>query len=94
MLIRTRTRASGEMGRKYVLVTQETGRLATLIFPLKGPNDDASKGPPYPVDLEDYERALRPFGFEVVERVKVNIRDIFHLFSSSLIVSNVGHKVD
>jgi SAM-dependent methyltransferase len=48
------------------------GVLATLIFPLRTASDDPNKGPPYPVELGDYEKALVPLGFTVDKIIQVN----------------------
>jgi SAM-dependent methyltransferase len=53
------------------LITPQTGILATLIFPLKQPHDDPSKGPPYPVTLEDYDKVLSKNNFQLVKLEKV-----------------------
>lgn len=57
------------------LLMPKRGVLATLIFPLKQRHEDASKGPPYPVLLEDYEDVLKPLKFECT-----NIEEVLHHF--------------
>ena len=64
-----RTQWADSMAR---LVQPETGILATLIFPVCQPNDDPTKGPPYPVKLEDYEQLLMDRKFKLIEVNKVS----------------------
>jgi hypothetical protein len=44
------------------LLHADTGRLLTLMFPLIAHDNEALKGPPYPVQPEDYIRVLEPQG--------------------------------
>jgi SAM-dependent methyltransferase len=44
------------------LLRPDTGRLFTIIFPIL-PGEDRSKGPPYPVTIDDYRSSLEPVGF-------------------------------
>lgn len=41
------------------------GLLATLVFPLRQPTDNAAVGPPYPVAVEDYAAVLEPAGYRL-----------------------------
>jgi SAM-dependent methyltransferase len=43
------------------LLRPDTGRLFTIIFPIL-PGEDRSKGPPYPVTIDDYRSSLEPVG--------------------------------
>lgn len=49
------------------LLKPETGILSTLVFPLYKPGEDLTKGPPYPVRLEDYEKILNSMNFELID---------------------------
>lgn len=64
------------------LVKPKSGVLATLIFPVFQANDDASKGPPYPVKVEDYEAVLLRHKFKLMEVNKVSeaFRFYCHLY--------------
>lgn len=54
------------------LLKPDHGILVTLIFPLKQVGDDPTRGPPYPVSLEDYEQVLRKHQFELIKIEKVS----------------------
>lgn len=47
--------------RMSTLLRPNTGRLFTIIFPIL-PGEDRSKGPPYPVTVEDYRQSLKAGG--------------------------------
>jgi hypothetical protein len=44
-----------------LLLRPDTGRLFTVMFPIL-PGEDRSKGPPYPVTIDDYRASLEPVG--------------------------------
>jgi len=48
------------------ILQPEDGILATLIFPLYREGDDRNVGPPYPVEVDDYEAVLKPLQFELL----------------------------
>jgi len=47
--------------RMSTLLRPNTGRLFTIIFPIL-PGEDRSKGPPYPITVDDYRESLEPVG--------------------------------
>lgn len=47
--------------RMSTLLRPNTGRLFTILFPIL-PGEDRSKGPPYPVTIDDYRQSLEPVG--------------------------------
>ena len=48
-------------GRRMEELLEKHGRLLTIMFPIL-PQADLSKGPPYPVSIQDYQNALMPHG--------------------------------
>ena len=47
--------------RMSTLLRPDTGRLFTIMYPIL-PNEDVTKGPPYPVTVDDYRQSLEPVG--------------------------------
>jgi hypothetical protein len=63
--------ARGRWGeRMSSLLKPKSGRLLTIMYPILDGLDCSSKalrGPPYPVTVDDYKRALEPHGFYITE---------------------------